>query len=44
MICTTFFRDFLKNNGELVDDQPNDEQNKNSTGLFGAIKKLFGGE
>ena len=31
-----------KNNGELVDDQPNDEQNKNSTGLFGAIKRLFG--
>ncbi|MBQ2621580.1 MAG: hypothetical protein IJF84_09620 [Thermoguttaceae bacterium] len=33
-----------KNNGELVDDQPSDEQPKPSTGLFGAIKKLFGGE
>ena len=32
------------NNGELVDNQPSEEQAKPSTGLFGAIKKLFGGE
>ena len=33
-----------KNNGELVDDKPSDEQTKPSTGLWGAIKRLFGGE
>ena len=31
-----------KNNGELVDNQSSDEQTKPSTGLFGAIKRLFG--
>ena len=31
-----------QNNGELVEDQPNDEQTKPSTGLWDAIKKLFG--
>ena len=31
-----------KNNGELVDDQPSNEQTKTSSGLFGAIKRLFG--
>ena len=31
-----------KNNGERVDDQPSDEQTKPGTGLWGAIKRLFG--
>ena len=30
------------NNGELVDNQPSDEQSKPNSGLWGAIKRLFG--
>ena len=31
-----------KNNGEWVDDQSSDDQTKPSTGLWAAIKRLFG--